>query len=58
MDDCLLFAWPDAVINDIIKQLSSIYLLEDQGTGNDYLGIRIIKVSETKTITMSQPISC
>ena len=54
-DDCLLFAQNDAVIDSLITALSKDFLLEDQGTIHDYLGIRIKKDPVNKTITISQP---
>lgn len=55
MDDCLIFAQNDNIINDLIKALSMNYLPLDQGSVSDYLGIRIMKDNVTKTITMMQP---
>ncbi len=43
MDDCLIFAKDDATIEALIKSLNQTYLLEDQGTVSDYLGIRITR---------------
>jgi hypothetical protein len=54
-DDCLIFARDDHIIDALIKTLASTYALEDQGTVNDYLGIRITKNEVTKEITMTQP---
>jgi hypothetical protein len=54
-DDCLIFAQNDSVIDTLIKVLSDTYLLEDQGTVNDYLGTWITKDPKTKTIHMVQP---
>jgi hypothetical protein len=54
-DDCLIFSRDDKTIDALITSLSSIYKLEDQGTVNDYLGIRITKDNTTKTIQMVQP---
>ena len=55
LDDCLIFAQNDNIINDLIKALSMNYLPLDQGSVSDYLGIRIMKDNVTKTITMMQP---
>jgi hypothetical protein len=54
-DDCLIFAKDDSTIDTSIKALSEIYLLEDQGTVSDYLGICITKNATTKEISMTQP---
>jgi hypothetical protein len=54
-DDCLIFAREHSTIDTLIKSLASTYALEDQGTVNDYLGIRIVKNQETKEIVMTQP---
>jgi hypothetical protein len=53
-DDCLIFAPEEATIDQLVSSLSKTFLLEDQGTVQDYLGIRIRKDSSTKTITMTQ----
>jgi hypothetical protein len=55
MDDCLIFAKDDATIEALIKSLNQTYLLEDQGTVSDYLGIRITRNPVTKEIHMVQP---
>jgi hypothetical protein len=55
LDDCLIFAQNDNIINDLIKALSMNYLPLDQGSVSDYLGIRIMKDNVTTTITMMQP---
>jgi len=54
-DDCLIFAKDDSTIDTSIKALSETYLLEDQGTVSDYLGICITKNATTKEISMTQP---
>jgi hypothetical protein len=54
MDDCLIFAKEDFTIDALLSALSQTYKLEDQGTVNDYLGIRISKDSTSKTISMIQ----
>jgi hypothetical protein len=38
-----------------MHQLSTTYLLEDQGCVHDYLGTRITKDTASKMITMAQP---
>jgi hypothetical protein len=55
MDDCLIFAPNDGIIDDLISSLSKTYALEDQGDAHDYLGIRIERSKSTGHITMSQP---
>jgi len=54
-DDCLIFARQDSTIDELIASLSEIFLLQDQGNIQDYLGIRVTKDNATKTITMQQP---
>jgi hypothetical protein len=54
-DDCLIFANNGSTIDTLIKSLNEYYMLEDQGTASDYLGIRIQKDSTTCQITMTQP---
>ena len=54
-DDCLLFARDDKTIDSILTSLSQTYMLEDQGTVTEYLGIRITKNTSTKQIHMAQP---
>jgi len=54
-DDCLIFPKEDVTINSLIKSLNTTYLLEDQGTVSDYLGIQIVKNCTSKQIHMSQP---
>jgi len=54
-DDCLIFARDDSTIDTLIKSLNETYLLEDQGTVNDYLGLHIQKSQPTNEIVMTQP---
>jgi hypothetical protein len=54
-NDCLIFAKENSTIDALIKTLNETYLLEDQGTVSDYLGIQISKNATTKNITMTQP---
>lgn len=54
-DDTLIFAKDDATINSIIMSLSKTFMLEDQGSVNDFLGIHICKDHESHTIHMTQP---
>jgi hypothetical protein len=53
-DDCIIFAKEDSTIDALIANLSKTYLLEDQGSVQDYLGIRISKDPVTKYIHMTQ----
>jgi len=55
VDDCLIFAKDDAVINDLIKALSVAFLLQDEGDVNAFLGVQIRKDPKTKTLTLTQP---
>ncbi len=53
-EDCLIFAKEHNIINELISNLSKTFVLEDQGTVQDYLGIRIQTDAPTKTISMMQ----
>jgi len=55
MDDCIIFAKDDHIIDALIQGLSISFLLEGQGSVHDYLGIRITKDPVMKSIHMSQP---
>jgi hypothetical protein len=46
VDDCLLFAPDDAVIDTIINHLSQKYLIGEQGSVQDFLGLRITTDSQ------------
>ncbi len=54
-DDCLIFAKENQTIDELIKNLSDTFIQEDQGSMNDFLGIRIISDPTAKTISMTQP---
>ncbi len=54
-DDCIIFSRKDEVIDALICNLSQTFLLEDQGSVHDYLGIRIVKDHINKSISMTQP---
>lgn len=54
-DDCIIFAKEDRTIDALIEHLSLTFLLEDQGSVQNYLGIRILKDPVTKSIHMTQP---
>jgi hypothetical protein len=53
-DESLIFANDDPTIDTLLTALHQTYKLEDQGTVNDYLGIRITKNPNDKSITMVQ----
>jgi hypothetical protein len=53
-DDFLIFATEDSTINALINDLSKMFILEDQGTMQNYLGICIMTDNDTKTINMTQ----
>jgi hypothetical protein len=55
VDDCLIFAKEDSVIDSLIKKLSQDFLLQDEGYVNTFLGVQISKDSTTKTKTFTQP---
>jgi hypothetical protein len=46
-DDCIIFAREDSTIDALIHNLSQTFLLEDQGSVQDYLGIRITRTLST-----------
>ena len=54
-DDCIIFSRKDEVIDALIRNLCQTFLLEDQGSVHDYLGIRIVKDHINKSISMTQP---
>jgi hypothetical protein len=54
-NDCIIFSKEDQIIDNLLHNLSQMFSLEDQGSVQDYLGIRIIKDPATKTISMTQP---
>jgi len=54
-DDCIIFSREDATIDALLCNLSQTFLLEDQGSVHDYLGIRITKDPHNKSISMTQP---
>jgi hypothetical protein len=41
VDDCLIFGQSTSVIDDLIKNLSSRYVIGEQGSVQDFLGLRI-----------------
>jgi hypothetical protein len=53
-NDCIIFAQHVSNIDDLLRSLAKTYLLEDQGSIQDYLGIRIVKDPMTKSIHMPQ----
>jgi hypothetical protein len=54
-DDCLIFTREDSIIDDLIQNLSNIFMLDDQGNVSDFLGIRMTSHPDTKTIHMVKP---
>jgi hypothetical protein len=55
VDDCLIFAGKEDVINKLIADLSKNFLLQDEGDVNAFIGVQIHKDPGSKTITLSQP---
>jgi hypothetical protein len=55
VDDCLIFSKSDDTINNLIKQLSSSFILQDEGDVSAFLGVQINKDANTKTIHLTQP---
>jgi hypothetical protein len=55
VDDCLIFSPTNTTIDDLIKSLSTKFLLQDEGDVSAFLGVQVSKDSSTKTITLSQP---
>ena len=49
-DDCSFFAHNDSTINDVISSLKKNYQLKDEGEVKDFLGIRIQKEDDPKTV--------
>ena len=54
VDDCLIFAEDDTVINDLIKALLADFLLQDEGDVTAFLGVQIRKDPKTKTLILTQ----
>jgi hypothetical protein len=55
VDDCLIFSRSDAVIDNLIKALSSSFLLQDKGDVSAFLGVQIKKDLENKSFHLTQP---
>jgi len=55
MDDCLLFAPEQMMLDNVISDLSKRYILQNEGDVSAYLGIQVTKDPKAKTITLSQP---
>jgi hypothetical protein len=55
VDDCLIFSKSDDTINNLIKQLSSSFILQDEGDVSAFLGVQIKKDANNKTIHLTQP---
>jgi hypothetical protein len=53
VDDCLIFTPDDSIIDATIQDLSQSYLIGDQGSVQDFLGLRIT-TDEKGTITLQQ----
>lgn len=53
-DACIIFSMQDAAIDTLIHNLSQRFLLEEQGSIHDDLGIHIQKDPITKSICMTQ----
>ncbi len=55
MVDCLIFSQSNDVINRVIKDLSSTFILQDEGDVSAFLGVQISKNTSTKTVTLTLP---
>jgi hypothetical protein len=55
VDDCLLFATDSAVIDSLIQDLSTSFLLQDEGDVNAFLGVQISKDPVIKRIRFTLP---
>jgi hypothetical protein len=55
VDDCLIFSKSDDVINNLIKVLSTSFILQDEGDVSAFLGVQIKQDSINKTLELSQP---
>jgi hypothetical protein len=55
VDDYMIFAKEDGVIDALIKHISQDFLLQDEGDVNAFPGIQITKDPVTNTITFTQP---
>jgi hypothetical protein len=53
-NDCIIFSNSDNTINNLLANLSTTFLLEDQVNVQDYLGICITKDPVTQSIHMAQ----
>lgn len=51
----LFFPQSDDVINTLIKELSSKFILQDEGDVSAFLGVQISKNSSIKAITLTPP---
>jgi hypothetical protein len=54
-DDTLIFAKDNSTIDSIIQSLSKTFTLGDQGSVNDFLGVRLCKDNTSQTIHMRKP---
>jgi hypothetical protein len=48
VDDCLIFSQSDTIINDLIKELSETFLLQDEGDVSAFLRVKTSKEPVTK----------
>ncbi len=55
MDGCLIFSTDEKNIDDLISNLSNIYLLEEHGTASDCLHKRIPKDHNNIMINTNPP---
>jgi hypothetical protein len=55
VDDCLLFAKDSLIIDQLIQDLSTSFLVQDEGDVNAFRGVQITTDPATKTITFTQP---
>jgi hypothetical protein len=51
----LIFSKESSTIDQLIKSLSKIFLLQDEGDVSAFLGVQIQKDKTTKTISPTQP---
>jgi hypothetical protein len=55
VDDCLIFAEDNTMIDSLITELSKGFPLQDEWDVNTFLGVQITKNDKDKTITLTQP---
>jgi len=54
-DDCLIFGPSAAQVQAVIRSLQTTFLLKDEGEVKDFLGIRVHRDPNHRTITLTQP---